>query len=50
MSLTEFLPWINLLLVPTCSMVFTINSRLARIEEIQKHHSARLEKLDGIKA
>ena len=50
MSAADLLPWLNLLLVPTFSMVFTINSRLARLEEVQKHHAARLQKLDGINA
>lgn len=48
MTVTDLLPWLNLLLLPTFSMVFSINSRLARLEEVQKHHAARLQKLDGI--
>lgn len=50
MTLTELLPWLNLLLVPILGLAFSINSRLAILETTQASHAARLERLDGIKA
>ena len=49
MTITELLPWFNLLLVPTVGLLGSINTRLATIEAIQRNHAGRLEKLDGIK-
>lgn len=50
MTISELLPWLNLLLVPTVSLLVQINTRLARLEATTEHHAARLEQLDGIKA
>lgn len=50
MTLQELLPWLNVLLVPCIGYLSQINSRLATIEARQTGFSARLEKLDGIKA
>lgn len=48
--MNEILPWLNLLLVPMAGLLIQINERLARLEATTKHHAARLEQLDGIKA
>lgn len=50
MTITDLLPWLNLLLVPAVGLLMQINTRLARLEAITEHHGARLEQLDGIKA
>ena len=50
MTITELLPWLNLLLVPAVGLLGSINSRLATIEATQRGHAGRLEALDGIKA
>lgn len=48
MTISELLPWLNVLLVPAVGLLGSINSRLARLEAQQQHHGARLRKLDGI--
>lgn len=48
--MTEFLPWLNILLVPAIGLLVSINSRLSGLEATQKHHAGRLRKLDGIEA
>ncbi len=48
--MNELLPWLNLLLVPAVGLLVSINSRLARLEQTQKHHAKRLQRLDGIEA
>ncbi len=48
--MSDFLPWLNLLLLPIAYGVLSVNSRLARIEETQRHHGKRLQRLDGIEA
>ncbi len=48
--MAELLPWLNLLLLPALGLLLSINTRLARLESVQRHHGARLERLDGIKA
>lgn len=50
MTVADLLPYLNLLLIPAVTLLASINSRLARLETTQEHHSGRLEKLDGIKA
>lgn len=47
--MNDLLQWLNLLLVPAVGLLVSINSRLARLEATQRHHSARLERLDGLK-
>lgn len=49
MTLTELLPWLNVLLVPALHYLQSINTKLASFEATQKSHAGRLEKLDGIK-
>lgn len=48
--MNEFLPWLNLLLLPIAYGVLSINARITRLEERAEHHAARLSKLDGINA
>lgn len=50
MSVQDLLPWLNLLLVPAMGLLFSINSRLAKLETTAIHHGARLRKLDGIES
>ena len=50
MNVADLLPWLNLLLVPAIGLLLSINSRLARLETTQQHHSRRLQRLDGIDA
>jgi hypothetical protein len=46
--MTDFLQWLNLLLIPTCVGVLNIVGRLSRLEAVQKYHGARLARIDGI--
>lgn len=46
----DFLPWLNLLLVPVVGLLIGIKSDLAALKATQKHHGARLARLDGIEA
>ena len=48
--MNEFLPWLNLLLLPIAYGVLSINARITRLEARAEHHAARLRKLDGIEA
>ena len=43
-----FLQWLNLLLIPTCMGVLNIVHRMSKLEATQKHHGARLARIDGI--
>jgi len=47
--MSEMLAWLNLLLIPTCAGVLSLVSRLAALEATQRHHAARLNRLDGIR-
>jgi hypothetical protein len=48
--MSDILQWLNLLLVPTVGLLFSINGRIATLEANQGALARRLEKLDGIKA
>lgn len=48
MNVIDLLPWLNLLLIPSITLLFSINQRLATLEATQLHHGRRLQKLDGI--
>lgn len=47
--MAELLPWLNLLLIPTCMGVLTIHGRLSKLEANHQALGARLSRLDGIK-
>lgn len=46
--MTELLPWLNLLLLPTIALLLDIKGRISTLEATQKHHAARLRKIDQI--
>lgn len=45
---TDWLQWLNLLLIPVSLGVLSIHGRIVALEATQRHHSGRLRKLDGI--
>lgn len=48
--LNDFLPWMNVLFVPSLALLIRINDRLATLEAVSRHHGGRLRKLDGIES
>lgn len=46
-TITDLLPWLNLLLLPAMGLLRSIDSRLARLEAIQETHGERLDRLES---
>jgi len=49
MTLTDFLPWLNLLMLPALSLLVKISGQLATLEADYRALNARVTKIDGIK-
>ena len=47
--MADMLQWLNLLLVPAVGLLISIKSDIAQLNATQRHHAARLERLDGLK-
>ena len=46
--MSDFLQWLNLLLIPVAAGVLSIHGRIRALEVTQHHHAGRLARLDGI--
>lgn len=44
--MTEILPWLNLLLVPTVRLLWTISHQLTEVRAVQASHAHRLDNLE----
>lgn len=50
MTVTDLLPWLNLLMVPALGLLSSINTRLATLEAETRALRGRMQKIDGINA
>ncbi len=48
--MADLLQWLNLLLVPVVGLLIAIKADIADLKATQRHHAARLARLDGIEA
>jgi hypothetical protein len=46
MTVTEILPWVNLLLVPAVVLLGKITNQLATLTAVQREHDRRLTRLE----
>ena len=46
MTITELLPWLNVLLLPATGLLLRVSGQLATLEAIQREHARRLDNLE----
>lgn len=49
MSMSDVMPWLNLLLIPVVGLLLSINARLAGLQATQQAHAIELAELRDVR-